>query len=372
MKLDQITGILNKIAPVHLAESWDNVGLLVGNRSANVRKALMCIDLTEAVLEEAISVKAGLILAYHPPVFKALKTVTDADTKSRIVLRAIEKKIAIYSPHTALDAASGGVNDWLCEPFGNGSTRPIEPSSGPVRKQFKLITFVPHVNLDQVRIAMAQAGAGQIGNYEQCSFITGGTGTFKGNRKSKPAVGKAQKLEHVPEARLEMVTPASVLPAVINALRDAHPYEEPAYDIIALHNLPTESSQGMGRILTVEKSLTLNTCISRLKKHLGVRTLDIAKAVGKASHSIRKIGICAGAGGSLLESAGDIDLFITGEMRHHDVLAAVDRGISVLLAGHTQTERPFLPRLRDMLVEQGARTVQWQVSQADMPPSSFG
>lgn len=372
MKMNQLTGILNAIAPTHLAESWDNVGLLVGNFSADVRKALMCIDLTQAVLEEAIAVKVDMILAYHPPIFKPLKTVTDSDTKARIVLRAIEKKIAIYSPHTALDAAEGGVNDWLCEPFGNGSVSPIKPSNRQTRKQYKLITFVPHVDMDQVRWAMAEAGAGHIGNYEQCSFITDGTGTFRGNDTSKPTLGKAGQLQHVPEVRLEMITPANVLSLVIDALRKAHPYEEPAFDIIPLCTEPVKSMHGMGRILTLDKPLTLNTCINRLKKHLGVRTLDIAKAVGKTGHRICRIGICAGAGGSLLDAAGDIDLFITGEMRHHDVLAAVDRGVSVLLAGHTQTERPFLPYLRERLIEHGARRVKWEISKADVPPSVYG
>lgn len=372
MKMELLAGILNTLAPLHLAESWDNVGLLVGKGTANIRKALLCIDLTEGVLEEAIKAKANLILAYHPPIFKALKTVTDADTKARIVLRAIENRIAIYSPHTALDAADGGVNDWLCEPFGYGTRHPITPAGSEQSKQIKFITFVPHDALDQVRLALSRAGAGHIGNYEQCSFITGGTGTFKGNDHSNPFIGQAGKLEHTPEARLEMVAPQRCLTALIQALRESHPYEEPAFDLVPLLAEPVTSTQGMGRVLTLEKSLTFNTCIARLKKHLGVRTLDIARAVGRASHSIRRIGVCAGAGGSLLEEAGDIDLFITGEMRHHDVLAAVDRGIGILLAGHTQTERPFLPRFRDRLIEHGARTIQWQISKADAPPSTIG
>lgn len=371
MKIKQLIDILNHIAPTHLAESWDNVGLLVGNTSANVRKAIMCIDLTEAVLDEAITAKVDLILSYHPPIFKPLKTVTDTDTKARIVLRAIEKRIAIYSPHTALDAAEGGVNDWLCEPFGKGVRRPIEPANVTTGKQYKLITFVPCESLDKVRLAMSSAGAGVIGNYEQCSFNTEGTGTFRGNDASNPTVGKAGRLEHVPEVRLEMVTPGNVLTQVIDAMRATHPYEEPAFDIIPLVTPPVTPTQGMGRVLTLDKPVSLATCVTRLKKHLGVRTLDIAKATGKTGKHIRRIGVCAGAGGSLLDPAGDIDLFITGEMRHHDVLAAVDRGTSVLLAGHTQTERPFLPRLRDMLNKQGADSIQWQISKADAPPSVF-
>ncbi|MFG0249550.1 MAG: Nif3-like dinuclear metal center hexameric protein [Phycisphaeraceae bacterium JB051] len=372
MKMDLLTAVFNQIAPTCLAEDWDNVGLLVGNSTANVRKALMCIDLTEAVLEEAIAVKANLIVAYHPPIFKALKTVTDADTKSRIVLRAIEKKIAIYSPHTALDAAENGVNDWLCEPFGKGTVVPIEPATLPTSKQYKLVTFVPMDKLDILRVALSVAGAGVIGNYEQCSFVTEGTGTFIGNQQSNPTVGKAGKLEYAPEAKLEMITPGSCLANVIAALRQTHPYEEPAFDIIPLHAEPVTAKQGMGRIITLQKSLSLQTCITRLKKHLGVKTLEICKVPGNDRPSIRRIGVCAGAGGSFLGSLKNVDLYITGEMRHHDMLAAVDRGIHLLLAGHTQTERPFLTRLRDMLIEQGARSINWQISTADQAPNVFG
>lgn len=372
MKMDQLTDILGRIAPTQLAESWDNVGLLVGKSTANVRKALLCIDLTEAVLEEAISAKASLIVAYHPPIFSSLKTVTDSDTKARIVLRAIEKKIAIYSPHTALDAARGGVNDWLCEPFGKGAVIPIKPADVPTRKPYKLVTFVPMDKLDLLRDALSVAGAGIIGNYEQCSFVSEGIGTFKGNNLANPTVGKAGQLEYAPEAKLEMVTPGSCLTAVVNALRQTHPYEEPAFDIIPLTADPTSPHQGMGRVITLQKSLSLNTCIARLKKHLGVKTLEICKIPGATRQSIKRIGVCAGAGGSFLKSLHDVDLYITGEMRHHDMLAAVDRGINLLLAGHTQTERPFLPRLRDMLIEQGARTVQWQISKADLAPNEYG
>lgn len=372
MKMQQLQTILNGIAPTALAESWDNVGLLVGNTDAKVRKALMCIDLTEAVLNQAIKRKADLVLSYHPPIFKPLKTVTDADTKSRIVLRAIENKIAIYSPHTALDAAVGGVNDWLCEPFGKGDRRPIESANIKAKKTYKISAFVPENCLDQVRSAMADAGAGQIGNYDQCSFIIPGIGTFLGNTNAKPTVGKAGQLEHVEELRLEMVLPASKLAAVLDALKTAHPYEEPAFDIYPLASEPFTQQQGMGRILTLDKPLSLNVCIARLKKHLGVKTLDIARATESKKTVIKKIGLCAGAGGSLLGPAGDIDLFITGEMRHHDVLAAVDQGTSVLLAGHTQTERPFLPRLKEMLIKEGAQKIDWIISDADAPPSAFG
>ncbi|MBL4699815.1 MAG: Nif3-like dinuclear metal center hexameric protein [Phycisphaeraceae bacterium] len=372
MKINELTAIFNQIAPLHLAESWDNVGLLVGQSTAKVSKALICIDLTESVLDEAISRNSDMILAYHPPIFSPLKTITDGDTKARIVLRAIENKIAIYSPHTAIDAAEGGVNDWLCEAFGKGSRKPIDSANTSESKQYKIITFVPQDDQDKLRIALSKAGAGQIGNYEQCSFTTQGIGTFQGNQASNPTLGDVGRLEHAPEARLEMVLPAQRLTQVIDALRQTHPYEEPAFDVIPLASPPVASTVGMGRILTLDKPLSFNACVSRLKKHLGVKILNIAKTTANECSLIRKIGLCAGAGGSLLEQAGDIDLFITGEMRHHDVLAAVDGGISVLLAGHTQTERPFLPRLRDMLIEQGARTISWQISEADAPPSVYG
>ncbi|MEZ6189915.1 MAG: Nif3-like dinuclear metal center hexameric protein [Phycisphaerales bacterium] len=369
MRLEGILTALQALAPHHLAEPWDQVGLHVGDPGARIDRALLCIDLTESVLEEAITHKAQLIVAYHPPIFKPLARLTTADPKQRIILRAARKCIAIYSPHTALDAAEGGVNDWLASGLGAGEIRTIKPSD-TANKGFKLVTFVPTEAADKVRSAMCLAGAGRIGDYEGCSFSGPGEGTFRGGDTTSPAVGKAGRFERVPELRLELPVPADRLAEVVTALREAHPYEEPAFDIYPLQSPPdVETRTGQGRVLTLDKPVSLTTLVNRTKGHLGVKVLDVAAAKGNTR--IERVGLCAGAGGSLLADAhpeGAIDAFLTGEMRHHDVLDAVSRGVSVVLAGHTQTERPYLPIYRRRLVELTGLTVKWRVSKTDRPP----
>lgn len=380
MRLEGILTALQALAPHHLAEPWDQVGLHVGDPGARIDRALLCIDLTEAVLEEAITHKARLVVAYHPPIFKPLARLTTADPKQRIILRAARQGIAIYSPHTALDAAEGGVNDWLVSGLGTGEARPIKPSgpaSGAGGQGFKLVTFVPTEAADKVRSAMCKAGAGRIGAYEACSFSGPGEGTFRGGDSTSPAVGKAGRFERVPELRLELPVPADRLAQVVTALREAHPYEEPAFDIYPLQAPPGgEIRTGQGRVLTLDKPVSLTTLVSRIKGHLGEKVLEVASpAAAGGSRRVQRVGLCAGAGGSLLAEAdsgdpgGAIDVFLTGEMRHHDVLDAVSRGVSVILAGHTQTERPYLPIYRRRLVELTGLTVKWRVSKADRPPS---
>lgn len=370
MRLEGILTALQALAPHHLAEPWDQVGLHVGDPGARIDRALLCIDLTESVLEEAITHKAQLIVAYHPPIFKPLARLTTADPKQRIILRAARKGIAIYSPHTALDAAEGGVNDWLASGLGAGEIRTIKPSD-TANKGFKLVTFVPTEAADKVRSAMCLAGAGRIGDYEGCSFSGPGEGTFRGGDTTSPAVGKAGRFERVPELRLELPVPADKLAEVVTVLCEAHPYEEPAFDIYPLQSPPgVEARTGQGRVLTLDKPVSLTTLVNRTKGHLGVKVLEVASPVAaKGSTCIQRVGLCAGAGGSLLTEAGSIDVFLTGEMRHHDVLDAVSRGVSVILAGHTQTERPYLPVYRRRLVELTGLTVKWRVSNADQPPS---
>jgi dinuclear metal center YbgI/SA1388 family protein len=367
MRLPALLRVLEALAPLRLAEPWDKVGLQVGRARATapVRRALLCIDLTEPVLAEALRLRTQLIVTYHPLLFDPLKSVTNGDGKGRIVLAAASRGLAIYSPHTALDAVDGGLNDWLSDGLGGTRRRPIRPT--PAAGQCKLVTFVPQAHVDRLRRALSDAGAGVIGHYSQCSFESDGRGTFLGDDTTKPAVGRRGQLERVPEVRVEMVLPQSSVAAVVAALRDAHPYEEPAFDLVPLLTDPTAraAASGAGRVVTLDKPVTLAELTRRVKRRLKVRTLEVAAGDGRP---IRTVGLCAGAGGSLLAEAGPIDAYLTGEMRHHDVLAATTRGTAILLAGHTQTERPYLPTLRRRLAK-AAPEVTWLVSRADAAPS---
>ncbi len=375
MKLANLLSTIQALAPHPLAEPWDQVGLHLGDPDRAVKTALLCIDLTEQVLQEAIAQRAQLVIAYHPPIFKPLDRLTTEDPKQRIIFRAARANIAVYSPHTALDAARGGVNDWLASGLGKGEVHPIKPGSadgGPGSGSYKLVTFVPEASVDAVRSALAGAGAGQIGNYSECSFTSQGQGTFRGDtRFTHPAVGKAGRFESVPERRLEMLIPGSLLAQAVLALRQAHPYEEPAFDVYPLQPVPAsgDTQVGQGRVVTLDRPASLTTIINRIKAHLKVKTLEVASPAGLGK--VHRIGLCAGAGGSLLADAGRVDAFFTGEMRHHDVLDAVSRGTAVILAGHTQTERPYLPTYRRRLAGETGKAVRWLVSKADRPPSAF-
>lgn len=367
MKLSRILTALQSLAPHHLAEPWDQVGLHLGDPEQPVNRAMLCIDLTEAVLNEAISLRTQLIVAYHPPIFKPLARLTTADTKQRIILRAARSGFAIYSPHTALDAAEHGVNDWLAKGLGDGTVRTIKPST-PAGDGVKLVTFVPHDALDTVRSALCQAGAGRIGDYESCSFSAEGEGTFRGSVSTSPTIGKPGRFERVPELRLEVPVPAACLPSILNALRQAHPYEEPAFDIYPLQLAP-DSRTGQGRVIELDKPVSLTTLIKRVKTHLKVKHLEVASPPNLGP--IKRIGLCAGAGSSLIQEAGPIDAFLTGEIRHHDALQAASQGLALLLAGHTQTERPYLPTYRRNIKKLTGKAVDWHISKTDRPPTSL-
>jgi len=359
-KVAELIEAMEQIAPIHLAEPWDNVGLLLGSPDEHLHgPVLLCIDLTHDVLDEARALGSTTIIAYHPPIFHAFKQLTSRDPGQALILRAARAGVSLYSPHTALDAAPGGLCDWLADcalgtltktkaGTSHADRRALSPSPHqPESQQFKVVTFVPHGDLDTVRQALATAGAGRIGNYEVCSFACEGDGTFYGNEHSSPAIGPGGRLETSKEARLEMVCSKRSLALAIATLKQFHPYEEPAVDVYPL--APTMLREiGVGRRLVLDKPASLQDIAARIKGALGVAHVELAVATDKP---ISCIGVCPGAGAALMDAAmaENCELFLTGEMKHHDILAAVRRGMSVMLAGHTRTERPYLRTLATRL-----------------------
>jgi dinuclear metal center YbgI/SA1388 family protein len=379
MRVADLASAMQRIAPLELAESWDNVGLLVGDSERQIRgPVVLTIDLTERVLAEATKAKAGAVVSYHPPLWEPIKRLTASTPRGRILLGAIESQMAIYAPHTALDAVDGGITDWLCEGLSGGSEGKIAGDCRALRphirreehQQVKITTFVPATALDEVRSALATAGAGMIGNYKVCSFAAPGTGTFLGEEGSKPAVGQAGQLEHATEYRLEMVCSRAALPLALETLNRFHPYEEPAVDVYELLGRP-ERHAGPGRRLVLDQPATLATLADRLKKFLGIQVLNVANVGGpeSADRPVKRIGVCPGSGASLASAAsGDgCEVFVTGEMKHHEMLDALHSGMSLILAGHTNTERGYLPRLGRRLEQMlpGLKTI---VSEADRSP----
>jgi|TARA_R110000782_G_scaffold19140_4_gene52213 dinuclear metal center YbgI/SA1388 family protein len=357
MVVQDLISAMERVAPLHAAEPWDRVGLQIGVPSRPIGgPVLLTIDLTEAVLGEAIKMHAGAIVAYHPVIWNPLKSLTDATHSERIVRGAAEAGIAVYVPHTALDAAPGGVTDWLCEgvsaPLGEaaegviqGDCRGLSPATGGhSEREVKIITFVPSDKADTLRNAMGTAGAGGIGRYKLCSFSVEGEGTFLPEQGAEPAVGEVGRMERVRERRLEMVCSKRALPLVIETLKQFHPYEEPAFDIVELVPEPIRRA-GSGRRIVLDQPATIGELGDRLKNHLG--RARIRYALSGDDRPFRTIGVVPGAGSSLkdLALAEGCEVFVTGEMTHHEILAARMAGMSILLAGHSNTERGYLKRL---------------------------
>ena len=362
MKLQQIVTTLDTIASPSTAESWDNVGLLVGDAASDVTSVMLCIDYTPEVACEAAGQNCQLILAYHPPIFKPLKNVLAGN----VVFDAIKRGVAIYSPHTALDVADGGTNDVLADVLKLVDRRPLKASTA-VAKEYKLVAFVPEAALEKVSQAMFDAGAGRIGEYSQCSFRSPGTGTFFGEAGTKPTVGEAGRLETADEIRLETVVPIRKLDAVIAALRAAHPYEEPAFDLVTLAAPPT--GLGLGRVGSLATPLARAEVFATLKRELQIDHLLIA---GPTEGDVTTAAVCAGACGDLLDDAirAKVDLYVTGEMRHHDALKAASKNLTVVCTLHSNSERITLTRLRDRLTTQ-LPGVTFHLSAKDRDPFSI-
>ena len=351
MVVADLVRVMESIAPLSFAEPWDKVGLHVGRLRSPLRSpVLLTIDLNEAVLAEAERANAGAIIAYHPPIWEPLKTLTDRTPKERVLLRAAEMGMAVYSPHTALDAVPGGMTDWLCEGLSEtgkvpGDCRALKSHAArPATAEVKVVTFVPLSDVDKVRNAMATAGAGIIGAYTVCSFAAPGSGTFLGDESSHPSVGRRGVLESVSELRLEMVCSKAALPLAIETLRQFHPYEEPPIDVYELLPKPTRGI-GSGRRVALDRPTPIRVLAERMKKHIGRSVVRVAAS--ELDKPVSVIDVCCSASAELaaVASAEGCELFITGEMRHHEITACLDRGLSILLGEHTSTERGYLPRL---------------------------
>ncbi|MEM1355345.1 MAG: Nif3-like dinuclear metal center hexameric protein [Planctomycetota bacterium] len=397
MELNDVMSVLSTVAPEHLAEDWDQVGLHLAGNGKAVRQAMLCIDLTPAVLDEAIASRCQLIVAYHPPIFHPLKRLADRDWKEKMLAKAVRKGIAVYSPHTALDAVREGMNDWLCEGLGKANVRGSigPPKHGP-SGHYKVVVYVPREAAAQVRSAMFRDGGGTIGEYFDCSFNLEGIGTFQGGEGTNPAIGKPGRAENVEELRIEMVCWPDRLGSVLKAARKAHPYEEPAIDVYQLFKElpPEDEEQTPGRVVVLKKAVPAKTLITRVKKTLGLnqvkasvpqwygpeprrmmnpmtmQEIKLRDPQGNERtrlNEIQTIAVCVGAGGSLFEKYPHADAYLTGEMQHHQILDLYQKGKVVILAGHTNTERPFLGRYRDRILASGGEKVDWLISEADRP-----
>lgn len=367
MKIKDIALAIERIAPLALAQDWDNVGLLVGKAESNVKGILLSIDVTKEVLTEAKKSNIDLIISYHPVIWDGLKKVT-VDGLGGAVYELIRAGIAVFSVHTALDAAVGGVNDALAEIVGVRDGRPIgDYVDNPAGDNYKLIVFIPVGSVEKVTEAVFAAGAGTIGNYSHCGFRSAGEGSFLPSAGARPAIGRRGKLEKVREIRFEAVVPAAKITDAVAAMRKAHPYETPAFDVIKLYDVETKF--GLGRIGKLAKPEPLTKVIQRIKKHTGAKAIGI---VGPEKRMVKTAAVCAGSCGKIINSviAAKADLYVTGELKHHQALAAQEAGLTCICLSHTVSERFILKKFAQRLQKQ-IKGVTIRISKKDADPFTW-
>jgi dinuclear metal center YbgI/SA1388 family protein len=342
MILADIESFFEQWAPRWTAWERDNVGIQVGLRSRKVSNILIALDVTPKIVEEALERKVDLIVTHHPLLFRPLSSVSDSDPVGSLALTLAEQKIALFSAHTNLDSAAGGVSFTLAQALGIAKPGFLVPLKNTL---VKIAVFVPEKHVDSVAAVMAESGAGVIGEYQSCSFRISGKGTFQGSEHSTPAIGKPGRLEQVDEIRLEMLMPRSRVASVVGAMKSVHPYEEVAYDLYTLEN--GNSNVGMGAIGDLFEPMTLRAFLTHVKRTLHVDALRFA---GSLNQSVQRVAVCGGSGSELLDDAlrAKADVFVTADVRYHGFQAAAGR-IALVDAGHYETEHVVLNSIADRL-----------------------
>ncbi|MCL1821505.1 MAG: Nif3-like dinuclear metal center hexameric protein, partial [Prolixibacteraceae bacterium] len=327
-----IVKFIESLAPPALQESFDNAGLQTGSLAAKVSAAVITLDVTEEVVDEAIQKQAGLIITHHPVIFGGLKKLTESNSVERIVAKAIRNNIAIYAAHTNIDNIQGGVNTKIADLTGLEQQRILQPAKSQL---CKLATFVPHAQLDIVRNALFEAGAGHIGNYNQCSFNAKGEGTFRGGENTNPFAGEKETFHVEPETRLETIFPRWKEKNVIDALLKAHPYEEVAYDIYPLENRYEKA--GSGIVGKLPHPVDEEFFLEKIKATFGTPVLRHSPLLRKPVHSVA---ICGGAGSFLLRDAiaAKADIFVTADIKYHQFFEPEGRILFVDI-GHYESEQ---------------------------------
>jgi len=346
IKLSDIVGIINKLAPPVLAEDWDNVGLQVGDPSSEIERIMVALDPSPDAVDAAINSSCQLLLTHHPLIFKPLKRISTNDETGRLIHRAIANRLAIASLHTNYDTVGNGVNDLLAEALGVTCCRPLKVSHR--EELLKLIVFVPLSHHDAVMNALLPFSP-LSGKYADCSFTTSGQGTFKPLAGASPYIGSVGKRERVEESRFELLIRKADLQSALKSLHKAHPYEEPAFDMVPLLNEGLQS--GIGRIGLLESIPLLKDFAENVKKRLMTPSLRV---VGDMEQRISKVALCGGSGASLLREAAreGADLFLTGDIKYHDAREAQALGIALIDAGHFATERLMIEGLSAQLEQE--------------------
>lgn len=356
VKCQVVLEAMERIAPRAMAEDWDNPGLLVGSSAQDVARVFVCLDVSEAVIARAVQVRADLIISHHPLLFRPIKQLRTDLPLGRMLAQLVKNDIAVFAAHTNLDSAPGGVNDLLAQRLGLIEVRPLTETYR--EKYTKLVVFVPETHAEAVRAAIGKAGAGQIGDYSQCSFRVKGTGAFLPLPGARPFLGKPGVLETVEEVRLEAILPQRIAPRVVRAMLRTHPYEAVAYDLYPLDNVI--GATGLGRIGKLPQPQSLRAFCDAVKAALGLAQLRLA--AGDQGTMVQKVALCGGSGADLAPKAayGGADVFVTGDVKYHDAQKALECGVALVDAGHFGTEFPIVAYLAERLREIGAAQ-RWDV-----------
>lgn len=341
MKVHEITRCLEEIAPRDYQETYDNAGLLTGHPGQEVEKVLICLDATEAIVEEARAKGAQMIIAHHPVIFGGLKKLTGSNYVERTVIAAIRAGIAIYAIHTNLDNVAQGVNQRIGEALGLPPGRILAPKKGLLHK---LVVFVPHAEVEAVRAAIFAAGGGAIGDYSECSYELEGTGSFLPGEEAQPAVGQRGTRHYEPETRLEFLVEKPQLKPVLKAMWEAHPYEEVAHDVFALEN--EHSAVGSGMITELEAPVDTLAFLKRIKERMG----GMLRYTAPLKDQIQRVAWCGGSGSFLLPAAigAGADLFLSSDFKYHQFFDA-ENHLVIADIGHYENEQYTIALIGDLL-----------------------
>ena len=344
MNVSEVIKEIESFAPLAYQESYDNAGLIVGSPTMMVTGVLICLDTLEEIIDEAIQKKCNLVVAHHPIVFSGLKKITGKNYVERVLIKAIKNDIAIYAAHTNLDNVHLGVNKMIGEKLGLQNLKILSPKKQILKKMY---TYAPNEYIEQIQRALFEAGAGNIGNYADCSFLSEGIGTFTGKEKSNPFFGKKGIQSRENETKLEMIFPSHLEQKILQVLRTAHPYEEVAYEVILLENYNQDIGSGM--VGTLSQEMEEIDFLYFLKEKMQTKCIRHTQLLGK---KIKTIAFCGGAGSFLLPQAKSInaDIFITGDYKYHEFFDA-EKQIIIADIGHFESEQFTLQLFHTILKE---------------------
>ena len=362
MKAIEIIEILNQWAPPRLIDEWDNTGFQIGDLEKKVNKILISLDLDREVYARAVEERTDMIITHHPIIFKPLKSLTREDYKGKLICDIIKEDIAIYNAHTNLDLTEGGVNDTLAGILDVKNSEPL--SIAYEEPLYKLVVFVPNSHAPMIRKVLGDLGAGWIGNYSHCTYNTKGMGTFMPRENSNPFIGKVNILEEVEEVKIETITREKDLKRILNDMINSHPYEEVAYDIYPLKN--KGKVYGYGRVGEIPE-MHLISYLDRVKKALDTEHLIV---YGNMDRFIKRVAVCGGSGSSFIHDAylKGADIYVTGDIKYHEAQYANELGLTIVDAGHYNTEKIILPKIKEYLKKKLTKTVEIQLYIKSSPP----